>query len=54
MLQMELFQHKILHFLHTKAATAFSVSWPSQFCPFVRPSVCPSCHTGGLVENGAS
>jgi len=25
-------------FLHAKAATAFSMSWPSQFCPSVRLS----------------
>jgi len=29
----------LLIFLRAKAATAFSASWPSQFCPSVRPSV---------------
>jgi len=34
-------------FLRAKAATAFSASYPSQFCPSV-------CHTSGSVKNGAS
>jgi len=34
-------------FLRVKAATVFSASWPSQFCPSV-------CHMGGSVKNGAS
>jgi len=39
-------------FFTRESSYCFSVSWPLQFCPSVRPSVCPSHEW--ISQNGAS